>query len=270
MAKLAPLVSVVALLSANVSAAADTAPRKPVGSWIVDFDDAQCVASRDYGTAEAPLTLALKAAPVGNLMQVVLAIPSSGEGEAEHSPATISVDGRPAIQTNMIAFSTPGSQQRQFRINLPQDQFASVGAARTIRISGGGLDYQFELAQMAPLKRIMDKCSADLRQVWNAGSEGSGVALRERASGDFSGLMEGDYPAFLAEGLKGGSARVAVLVDESGRVADCMVVETSGVAALDAHSCAMIRDRVQFKPAIGANGQPAKDTYLQTVSWELE
>ena len=42
---------------ALAAAAPAAEPRQPTGQWIVNFDDAQCVAQRDYGTADKPLTL---------------------------------------------------------------------------------------------------------------------------------------------------------------------------------------------------------------------
>jgi protein TonB len=49
-----------------------------------------------------------------------------------------------------------------------------------------------------------------------------------------------------------------VLVDEAGKVADCTLLETSGVAALDAQTCAIIQRRARYKPAIGLDGKAAR------------
>lgn len=37
------------------------------------------------------------------------------------------------------------------------------------------------------------------------------------------------------------------------------MIETSGVAALDAESCGLIKARAQFVPAVGQDGKAAKD-----------
>ena len=66
------------------------------------------------------------------------------------------------------------------------------------------------------------------------------------------------------------SATFVLLIDETGRVADCTVIETSGVASLDAQTCGAVKLQARFKPAIGLDGKPAKDGVVQRVSWILE
>ncbi len=60
-----------------------------------------------------------------------------------------------------------------------------------------------------------------------------------------------------------------ILVDEQGKVADCTVIQTSGVAALDAQSCSVIKLGAKYKPAIGLDGKPAKSAAFQTISWKI-
>ena len=67
-----------------------------------------------------------------------------------------------------------------------------------------------------------------------------------------------------------GAVSLALLIDEQGKVADCTVTQTSGVAALDAQSCAIIKERGKFSPAIGHDGKPAKSSWLQRINWALQ
>jgi len=67
-----------------------------------------------------------------------------------------------------------------------------------------------------------------------------------------------------------GSVAFVLLIDEEGKVADCTVTETSGVASLDAQSCAIVKERAKFKPATGLDGKPSKSSYFQRISWRLE
>jgi len=39
---------------------------RPISEWKIEPSDVRCVAVRKYGTADKPLTLALKAPPIGN------------------------------------------------------------------------------------------------------------------------------------------------------------------------------------------------------------
>ncbi|MDQ3471019.1 MAG: energy transducer TonB [Pseudomonadota bacterium] len=273
--------SLVALsLSAPAATAAEHAGQAsndsvtaPTGKWVVDFDDSQCVASRNYGSDGEPLGLALKAPPVGEVMQVVVVRRGKGGRYADQLNAKISIDGGKSISTSMIAMMTGQDNQRSYRVNLPLEQFSAVRHAKTLSIQGGReFSETFAISQMASLLKVMDECVADLRKVWNVTEAGAPApALRERARGTLEGLITAkDYPGIAIDELAEGSVAFAVLIDETGKVADCTVTQTSGVAALDAQSCAIVKQRARFKPAVGLNGQPAKDTYHQRITWKVE
>ena len=263
--------SLIGLATAAV-AAADPQPRQPTSKWVVDFDDAQCVASRDYGTKDDPLILALKAPPIGDVMQLALVRPGGGGKYAEHRQAKIGLDGAGSIETTMIAFAVPETEQRLFRINLQREQFDRVSKARTIRIEGRGeIDERLVLTQMEPLLKVMANCTADLRKVWNVHEgESPNPNLKEPTTGKLTGLFRGDdYPAIAIERALDGTVQFALLIDETGKVADCTVIATSGVAALDAQSCGIVKQRAQFKPAVGLDGKPAKNAVVQRVTWKI-
>ncbi len=258
---------------AGQPAASDSSVRAPTSKWVVDFDDSQCVASRNYGSDREPLGLALKAPPVGHVMQIVVVRRGKGGRYADQLNAKISIDGGKSISTTMIAMMTGQDDQRSYRVNLPLEQFRPVRHAKTLSIQGGReFRETFAISQMAALLKVMDQCVADLRKVWNVTEVGAPApALRERARGTLEGLISAkDYPGIAIDDLAEGSVAFAVLIDETGKVADCTVTQTSGVAALDAQSCAIVKQRARFKPAVGLNGQPAKDTYQQRITWKIE
>ncbi|WP_309661119.1 hypothetical protein [Sphingomonas sp.] len=74
---------------------------KPTAKWVVNFDNAQCVASRKYGTADKPIFLVLKATPLGDLMRLAIMREGSG-GEAEELDATVKFDEQPAFRTSIL------------------------------------------------------------------------------------------------------------------------------------------------------------------------
>ena len=59
------------------------------------------------------------------------------------------------------------------------------------------------------------------------------------------------------------------MIQENGRVADCTIVETSGVPVLDTQVCAMLTVRAKFEPARGRDGKPAKDSFTGGVIWRM-
>ena len=48
-------------LLSTAGTAAAAKPKQPTGKWIVNFADAQCVATRNYGSNSDPIYLVLKA-----------------------------------------------------------------------------------------------------------------------------------------------------------------------------------------------------------------
>ena len=78
-----------------------------------------------------------------------------------------------------------------------------------------------------------------------------------------------DYPSQAVFAEQSGTAKVVGLIDEKGEMADCMVVETSGVAVLDAQTCNKVKERGKFSPAIGQDGKPAKSVFETRVRWVM-
>jgi protein TonB len=95
--------------------------------------------------------------------------------------------------------------------------------------------------------------------------------LKSRAKGDLRRFFSSDdYPWMALIKDQEGQVQFSILIDEKGRVADCSVIEPSGVAVLDAQSCAILTERASFTPAIGTDGKPARDSYISRIVWRTE
>jgi TonB family protein len=157
-------------------------------------------------------------------------------------------------------------------INLPLDQFSPARQAHSLRLRASGLDETFALEKMAALMDVMDTCVSDLRKVWNVDVLNSPEGgQRKDSQGSLAGLFSAsDFPGQAIANLTGGTVKIALLVDEAGKVADCSVVQTSGVAVLDAQSCIIVKLRANFTPAKGNDGKPAKQAFVQSITWRLQ
>lgn len=255
-------------LSALEAAAAQAQATNSIAKWVVNFDAAQCVASRDYGAAAQPLTLVLKAPPLGDVMQVGVIRRASG-GEPEQVDAIIFFDGQ-SVRTTMLAFRPKGGDSRVHVINMPAADFARMAVAKNFGVRSRGIDVRMALLQMPSLLKIMNECVEDLRKAWNVTAPDATSPLAERATANLARLFsDGDYPMVSLRQGDSGVVRFALLIDEAGKVADCTVIATSGAAALDVQTCATVRARAKFKPAAGADGKPAKDSTVATVRWRI-
>lgn len=250
------------LLAALVqSLPAAAAPVAPTGKWIVDFDDAQCVASREYGQ----LQLGLKAAPIGEVVQVAL-ISSGTYAPAQQLNAEIFLGDSAPVKTSGLLWSVGGKSGRRIHlVNLSVRDFARLEQAESVRIRIGNLESDLQLREMAALAKIMKSCVDDLQQVWASDTDG-GVSARANLA---SYITDMDYPPSAIRNEQSGTTAFALLVDESGRVADCMVTQTSGAAVLDTQSCSTLKNRARFTPGTTAEGKPRKSRVLGRIQWKL-
>lgn len=78
-----------------------------------------------------------------------------------------------------------------------------------------------------------------------------------------------DYPA---DALRRGSAGVVnftLAIDETGKVTDCSVTESSGDQTLDDATCALMMARARFTPAHDEKGRPVTEAFHRKVRWQL-
>lgn len=247
------------------------AGRAPTRGWVVNFDDAQCVAFREYGSAQNPIQLILKAPAISGVVQVAIA----RKGPAIYANqvrGTLTVDNRPPVRISMLAYSPAGSGLRVHSMNLPAAEFDFVRQAKQVSITADGLDDSFALSGMAPMLKAIDDCVLDLRRVFNITDTQAGETspLKRRAKANIARLFTSkDYPHDALDRSQEGLVKFVLLVDERGRVADCTVIETSGVAVLDAQSCIILKERARFQTALGADGKPAKDAVTARIVWSM-
>jgi TonB family protein len=275
---------VATLIAADPASAAD--PLQPTGKWVVEFADAQCVATRNYGPADKPFYLVLKAPPLGSVLQ--LGVIRQGPGsDARQIDGEIRFDENAPLRTNLLQFGVQKLRQQAVLVNLPLQSLAPMRQATTLHIrvredvrridtrinlGSQGIDVRFALTQMGPLLKTLDSCVADLKKVWNVkegetGPAGSSESAPSRSLAEV--FSNEDYPAVALAKGQSGDVAFALLIDEQGKVADCTVVETSGAASLDAQSCGIIRSRGRFLPAKGPDGKPIKSAFLGRIRWRI-
>jgi len=80
-----------------------------------------------------------------------------------------------------------------------------------------------------------------------------------------------DYPAEAQRAGDEGTVQARLGIDPSGRVARCTIIRSSGHAALDRTTCAILKQRATFTPAHDAAGNAVSDTYVTPpVTWRLQ
>lgn len=248
------------LLSLPVPAPA--APLAPTGKWVVNFDDAQCVASRAYGEDQ----LFLKAAPIGDVVQFGI-MQSGRSGPPVQVEAEVLPSAGDAYRGTAVRWSANAPPaRRMYLINMPVTDFERLSRAPSLALKIGDLRRDFAMPAMHELARVMKTCVDDLQQVWSSGGSGTPARAMANLASYFS---DGDYPQDAIRNDQSGTTQFALLIDEQGKVADCMVIQSSGQAGLDTQSCAIVKKRARFTPARDANGKPTKDRVTSRISWRI-
>lgn len=256
-------------LLASASAAAAAAPLPPNKPWVVDYAETFCTASRQYGEAADPLTLVLRPSPEGNVLQLFL-IRSGKEAPAEHVPLTLDFAGR-TLKASALVYGVKKSGRRMLLASLGGDAAADIGRTQTVTLRGRGIDYAFAVPDIGKVMTALATCNADLRTVWNMTAEKMAtIATPASTVGNLRNVLDrSDYPAQALREEDTGTARVLLLVNEQGKVSDCLLQQTSGNASLDAMTCIRLVQRGRFHPALDAAGKPMKSATTQAVSWRI-
>jgi TonB family protein len=245
-------------------------PLQPTSKWNVEYDTAQCIASRNYGTEEKPLLLILKPSPLfGKVMRVMVLRDGGYFGSADEVQASIQFDDSPKIRASGLKATSKGNKQTVFSFNVPTDEFRTRAQAKTVTVATNGLDVTFALTSVPGLLAELEKCRLNLLQEYHSG--GAGTRQGATALKPLSSISSPkDYPFPRSTYYNQGTVTVSVLVDEKGKVRDCSIVDSAGAATLDAMSCYVLQERASFRPAIGDDGKPSRSIFIQRITWRLE
>jgi hypothetical protein len=262
--------SSVFLIMATVAAAAPQPAefRQPTGKWVIDYHDSQCIATRPFGTEEEPLFLAIKPSPTSTVIQLAL-VEKGFNRPGVQSKATISFDSGPPVNARQLEF---GIEKKTIQmVNLTEQDAAGLGRTRTVVWAAQGAPMKLATGPMADVMKVLANCRDNLRNHWNV-TDAKKVTLlaQARAQKPLVTLFESeDYPAQAISQEDSGTTSIVLLIDEKGAIQDCMMDGTSGIPTLDAMSCIVVRKRAKFEPAIGADGKPARSSYMQRIRWMM-
>jgi TonB family protein len=261
-----------ALLS-MVSSTLKASPREPLqalGPWALDYGETYCMAMRDYGTSDRPVTLAIIPAPDGETYELLFGRKHSGPLIAEELEGSVDFGSGP-IKAWLLHHSDKNRKLDLYRYRIGAAEMSQARTAKAVTLHlKGGPATAFELAVMPALLEGLQKCTADLKDYWSIGHKLT-APVATPAKGDVRRVFTAnDYPTEAVNRRQQGTARFLLLIDEKGAVAGCHVLKPSGVPILDAMGCAVIQERAKFTPARDSKGNPVRDSYVTPqITWAL-
>jgi len=257
-----------AALLSSFAQAAKPVFREPTGPWNVDYAEHQCVASRPYGSKTEPLHFLAKPSPASEIVQIAL-VKDGGTFKGVQTEVKLTMGDAPPIGAKQLSYGTGERIVRM--VNLDQAKAETLSKSNRITWDASGAQVSLRLGEMAPVMKALADCRADLARYWNIGPEHAAAvqSAPKPKQPVMSYFSSSDFPSKAVREDQEGTTRFIVLIDEKGAIRDCMVVETSGIAVLDAQTCMVIKARGKFDPAIGIDGKPVRASLSQRVRWEL-
>ena len=226
------------------------------------------MAMRAFGTAEQPLNFALKSSPTSDVIQISL-VRKGNKVEAAQDVGRLTFDSGKTVKLKQLRYSSGKNVIR--RINLEATEARLLARSSRLNWSILGQGHDLALGSMAPVMKVMAQCRDDLRRFWNIGSPTTASFKETPRSLTplVSAFKSDDYPWQALRNDETGISGLVLLIDDNGKLADCMIDQTSGIATLDAKACFVIQDRVKFVPAIGMVGKPVRSALTQRILWLL-
>jgi TonB family protein len=246
---------------------------QPTGKWVINYAEAQCVASRPFGNKDNPLYLLIKLSPTSDVVQISL-IKDGRQFNGVQRAATVKFGNFPGNEVNILEYGT--AQKKSVKLlNMSPAMASQLAQSQRIewRTDWSTKDnlVELETGPLGEVMKVMAACRDDLRKYWHIGPDNqSDIKERVKPVQPLARYFStDDYPMQAAADREGGVSSIVLLIDEKGTIQDCMVDDTSGIATLDAMTCIVLAKRAKFEPAIGHDGKAVKDAFTQRVRWEM-
>lgn len=253
-----------------ISTPAAGAPLQPSGPWHVDYDDTQCLASRNYGSGSKPTTLTLVPSATGAAMRILFV--RDGRTEQRQEQVKLGLGAQKPVDTYSFIYDVPANNHRVILVNIPMAEFRAAAPSGKIGIESDSLSAEFTADLLPAVLIELDKCLVDLQKSWNITIPLPQAPLAPPTSSTDKLVpifTAADYPAVAQYRGLSGVVGVSILIDERGKVADCTVDRPSGVGTLDVVTCYVIQKRAHFTPARDATGKAIRSAVSQNVTWRL-
>ncbi|WP_404372073.1 energy transducer TonB [Sphingomonas sp. MMS24-J45] len=266
---------VMAVLMLQIPVVPDPAPIKPSGKWTVEYGPSECILSRNYGTAPDQTIVGFKPAALGGSLEVVMLAPGARTAYRRGKATLTLLPSNRVIESVYTAYGLEKAGQTLTTINTDDDVSDELENAASVKLDfAKGGTQTVAVPGIKAAMAALETCQADLLKGW-----GVDPTERERYAGPpkkaytlgvpARWITTDDYPASAVQARQQGRATALWKVGVDGRVKECRIVKSSGVAALDQATCAAIAKRGRYTPALDKQGKPMEFHSMRRVIWQL-
>src|SRR5438477_7428618 len=123
-------------------------PLQALGPWDLDYGETHCIAMRDYGKSDRPVTLAIIPAPNGETYELLIGRKHSAPLDAEELEGSVDFGSGP-IKAWLLHYSNKNQKLDLYRYRIGAAEMSQARTAKTVTLHlKGSPDTSFELAVM--------------------------------------------------------------------------------------------------------------------------
>ena len=251
------------------------APLQPIGKWNVEYANESCLLTRDFGSADQPITLGFRPIGVSGVDSFELILTGPGDGAQVVGTGQARVAFQPNAQPVVGKFESWNEVERKRRItaiDLYVPKLGDQANVQTLTIAvGKRAPISLAAKGLTTAIAALSKCHGDLIRSWNVdANQNASLKRRAKAIGSPADwYLPGDYPPSARNNDVSGRARLLLIIAPNGRVSDCHVLRNSGVPSLDNVSCAASKARARYQPALDVKGMAVASYDVMGVNWQL-
>ncbi|GMN02403.1 energy transducer TonB [Erythrobacter sp. MTPC3] len=178
----------------------------------------------------------------------------------------------PAVIYSSVNLST-GTETREDKTptSLPQLDTEFAKQVEYVSLTQRGTEIRLETGPLAEAFKVLNTCTQDMVTSW-------GLDLDQHLSAQempkwtnekqVARRIARTYPSQALNRGEQAILRMRVIVDETGKVADCVIDDATTTERLESPACREMRN-ARFNPAIGADGKPFKSFYATSITYQI-
>ncbi|HUD29868.1 MAG TPA: energy transducer TonB [Novosphingobium sp.] len=272
----------------STPALAETRVVTATSPWKVDYTGNACHLQRGFGTADEPVLVQFEQLAPGDYFNFTVA-GRAFSGVTEASKVTLSTgpDGKPISTRFTLGDMQAGNGQKLTTLFFMgttlnghgegEVRAAPVTDERAAQVTSlivgwGGKGVQIGTGPLAKAFAAMDGCTKGLVESWglDPAQQASLSRWPKPLTDPDTWLPRGSYPSDLAREGEQSLVDVRLMIDATGAVSQCQVVNGFNEARFAKVTCDKISQRAKFEPALDAAGKPVASYAVRRVKWVVD
>ncbi len=284
----AALAAMAAVILTSAPAMAETTVLTASSPWQMDNGTDSCSLKRGFGTADNPALLEIeRLGPGDRFYATITAKAFNGLAESSHlvlktgpdgvepiadrfTVADAPIEGGGKLTALMFSATTWNGFRKDDRPPAPVTPEREA-AITSLIVSWGDKAVQLGTGPLGKAMAAMRECTDGLVRSWglDPAQQASLSARPVPKTSPDTWIAANSYPFGADNRHRPGLTRARLLVDASGAVSGCKVVDNYGDAAFAATACEQMTSKAAFSPALDQAGKPAASYYEASIRWKV-